>query len=645
MAQACRACGTENPDVARFCLACGAALAGERPVRRERKFAAALFADLVGSTSLGEREDPEIVQTLVGGTFRRLTEEVERYGGIVDKVMGDAILAIFGVPATHEDDPERAVRAALEMQAVLAELNRAVEAEGRPALAMRIGVEAGEVLVHLEREAGLADRMLTGDAVNTAARLQAAAEPGRIVVGPTVYASTRAVVDYRELAPLQLKGKAEAVPAWEAVAVKARRGGERAPLGLEARLVGRDEEMSFLKDTFHRVRGEGRPGLVTVIGPAGVGKSRLVWEFQKYVEGLPDGVTWRKGRCLAYGNLPYSARVDAVKAECGILEDDPPQVVEDKVGDAVEALFGARDEAPHVRALVRATPVQVADRDDLFESWRRLLERMAARQPLALVLEDIHWADEGLFDFVDHVADLAVGPLLVLTIARPELLDRRPMWGGGKRNYAAISLDALTRDENAAMLRDLLGDALPRDVLLAVVERAEGNPLFTEEMVRSFMDVGVLRPLAGSGWELAREPTEMELPRSIHGLIATRLDSLPGEEKALLQDAAVIGRFFWPGAVAHLGARDAGEARALLGRLRVKELIVPREPSSFAGEAEFGFRHVLIRDVAYDSLPKALRAAKHEEVARWAEERAGERAPEIAGLLATHHGEAVRYLT
>jgi class 3 adenylate cyclase len=462
----------------------------------------------VGSTELGEREDPEVVQSLVGRTFDRLSREIERYGGFLENFMGDAVLAVFGVPAAHEDDPERAVRCALEMHGVLSELNRDFAEEGRPRLALRIGVEAGEVLADLEGVAGPWDRMLTGDAVNTAARLEAAAEPGRVVVGPGVYAATKAVIDYAELAPLELKGKAELVPAWEALGVKARRRGERAPLGLEARLVGRDEEMVLLKQTLHRVGSESRPALVTMLGPAGVGKSRLAWELLKYVEGLPENFYyWRKGRCLAYGNVSYSALAEAVKEQCKILEDDPPLVAVGKVDAAVEELFGDWEVAPHVRALVGAGEDRSFGREELFDAWRRFLEHMAARYPLVLVLEDIHWADAGLLDFVDHLADWAQGPIFVLTMARAELLEHRPTWGGGKRNYAAIYLDPLSPQENEAMLDDLLAGSLPVELKALVVERSEGNPLFTEEIVRMFIDRGVLRATGAARWELARPPS------------------------------------------------------------------------------------------------------------------------------------------
>jgi tetratricopeptide (TPR) repeat protein len=476
-----------------------------------------------------------------------------------------------------------------------------------------------------------------------AARLQTAAEPWQIVVGPAVYAATKNVIDYRELEPLALKGKGQPIPAWQALRVKARRRGERPSLGLEAKLVGRDEELGLLKQTFHRVEAEGRPALVTVLGAAGVGKSRLAYELLNYLDSLSTLAYWRKGRCLAYGNVSYSALADAVKAQCEILEDDAPEVAAGKAGKAVELLFDDSAIAPQIGALVGAGGSAQFSREDLFDAWRRFLERMAARLPFVLVLEDLHWADTGLLDFVEHLADWAQGPLLILTLARPELLEVRPGWGGGKRNYSAIYLDPLTPAENGAMLEDLLGGPLPEELRALVTERSEGNPLFTEEIVRMFVDRGVLRATEASRLELAQSVDQVEVPRSIQALIATRLDGLPAEEKSLLQDAAVVGRAFWAGAVARLAGGDPDEVRRALGRLRVKEILTPREPPTFAGELEFAFRHVLIRDVAYESLPKALRAAKHVEVARWAEERTGDRGEELAEVVAAHYVTAASY--
>jgi class 3 adenylate cyclase/tetratricopeptide (TPR) repeat protein len=639
----CPSCGEENPERAKFCLNCASPLAAEpAPARMERKFATALFADLVGSTALAEQEDPEVVQSVVGRTFDRLSAEITRYGGHLEKFMGDAVLAVFGIPRAHEDDPERAVRAAFEMQAVLSELNRTFAAEGKPQLAMRIGLEAGEVLVDLHRATGPHDRMLTGDAVNTAARLQSAADPGHVVVGPGVYASVKDVIEMADLPPLTLKGKAEPVPAWDARAVIAKRRGERPSLGMEARLIGRDEELTVLKQTLQRVESEGRPALVTIIGPAGVGKSRLVSELGAYTGGLPSFYYWRTGRCLAYGNTSYSAFADAIKAQCEILDDDPGEVVQSKTDAVVEELFGDLEIAPAIRALVTAGD-RAFSREDLFEAWRRFLERMAARYPLVLALEDIHWADEGLLDFIEHVADWAQGPIMVVALARPELFERRPTWGGGKRNAVSIYLDPLTPQEDATMVDELLPGAVPEDLRTMIVERAEGNPLYTEEIVRMLIDRGVLRATEASRWEVAASVDDVDVPRSIQGLIAARLDGLPDDEKLVLQDAAVVGRDFWLGSIVALSGLEPAAARDALGRLRVKELIVPHETSGFRGEPEFSFRHSLLRDGAYDSLPKQLRAEKHAGVAAWAAARAGERADEMAELIATHALEALRY--
>ena len=639
----CPACDEENPERARFCLACATPLDVEpAPGRMERKFATALFADLVGSTTLAEQEDPEVVQSVVGRSFDRLSEEITRYGGHLEKFMGDAVLAVFGIPKSHEDDPERAVRAALEMQAVLSELNRTFIGEGKPQLAMRIGIEAGEVLVDLQRTTGPHDRMLTGDAVNTAARLQTAADPGHVVIGPAVFAGVKDLFDLGELPPLPLKGKADAVPAWDARSVIAKRRGERPSLGMEARLIGRDEELTVLKQTLQQTEHSARPSLVTIVGPAGVGKSRLVSELAAYVEGLPTFFYWRVGRCLAYGNAAYSALADAVKAQCEILEDDPVEEVRAKVDAVVEELFGDLELAPAIGALVSSSDRSFS-REDLFEAWRRFLERMAARYPMVLVLEDIHWADEGLLDFIEHVADWAQGPIMVVALARAELFERRPTWGGGKRNANSIYLDPLSPEEDAEMVAELVPGDVPDELRAMIVERAEGNPLYTEEIVRMLIDRGVLRATEASRWEVAAAVHDVEVPRSIQGLIAARLDGLPDDEKLVLQDAAVVGRDFWLGSVVTLSGLEPAAAREVLGRLRVKELIVPHETSGFRGEAEFSFRHLLLRDGAYESLPKQLRAQKHAAVVAWAADRAGERADEMAELVASHALAALRY--
>jgi class 3 adenylate cyclase/tetratricopeptide (TPR) repeat protein len=604
-----------------------------------------LFADLVGFTSMGETHDPEVVGALVGDVFARLGAEVTRYEGTIEKFAGDAMLAVFGVPSIHEDDPERAVRAGLEMQAAVAELAASFRAQGRPEPALRIGIETGEVLVDLGRARSERDLFVTGDAVNTAARLQTSAAPGAVVIGPTTYAATRHVVEYEELEASELKGKSRAVAAWRAIAVKARRSGERAPLGIEAPLVGRDEEIALLKETVRRTVADGRPHVLTVIGAAGVGKSRLSWELEKYLDGLPQIYHWRKGRCLAYAQASYSALADIVKVDARIMDDDAPATALAKLDDRIREIHGPEPD-PMVPVALRAVlalgPLTNVPAETLFEAWRCHFDAVAAIAPLVLVMEDIHWADEGLLDVIEYLARWGEGPVVILCLARHELLERRPGWGGGMRNAATIVLEPLEPGETSRLVDGLLGSAVPSDLRERIVALADGNPLFSEELVRMFVDRGVLRYTDGH-WELVRAVDEVEVPGSIHAVLAARLDGLPPAEKRLAQNAAVVGRIFWDGVLAHLSRQGPAATADLLRRLRAKELVVPRQPSSLAGAAEFGFRHVLIRDVAYDSLPKRDRAALHLDVAQWAEEALGERREEFVELLAAHYVAALRY--
>jgi class 3 adenylate cyclase/tetratricopeptide (TPR) repeat protein len=643
VSQICLSCGTDNPDGARFCFSCGTPFRADAQPRLERKFATALFADIVGSTALAEREDPEVVRSLIARAFATLAPIIEQHGGTLEAYAGDAILAVFGIPVAHEDDAERAVRASLQMQSAIGELKRTLAAEGRSDLGMRIGVEAGEIVTDLARVMGPRDRMVIGDAVNTAARLQSAAVPGSVVVGPAVHEATKDAFIYESLEALTLKGKSEPVPAWVATMGQSDRARGRVSLGFAARLVGRDEEIGFLTDTFQRVRTQRRPALVTVLGTPGVGKSRLVAEFIRSLDGAGGSCRVAQGRCLSYGNVPYSALADAVKVLCGIHENDPPEVVAEKTATALDSLVGDRSLAPRVEALLATVPGPAAAREQLFEAWRTFLEKLAARAPLVLVLEDIHWADDGLLDFVHHLTDWARGPLLIVTLARPDLLERRPTWGAGTANHEAINLDPLTPDECRSMVEDLLSTDLPDHLIRFVVDRSEGNPLFGEEIVRVLIDRGAIEHVDG-GWKETMMALEIAVPRSIHAVIASRIDALAEDEKSFVQDAAVVGREFWLGAVEQLSRRDRATALATVDRLRAKDVIAPRESTTFSGELEFAFRHVLIRDVAYESLPKSFRADKHVTVARWAEAQAAERREEIAELLATHFSEAVRYL-
>jgi class 3 adenylate cyclase/tetratricopeptide (TPR) repeat protein len=618
---------------------------GAAPVgrRRERKYATVLFADIVGSTTMTEREDPEVVQSLIGSTFDRLSEVVAGFGGITEKFIGDAVLAVFGVPTVHEDDPERAVRAGLAMQDLLTERSRVARVDRSAPISMRIGIEAGELLVDHQRVTGPRDRMLTGDVVNTAARLQQAAQAGEVVVGPEAYASTRWRIDYRDLGPLELKGKTEPVHAWRAIRVRERVAG-RDTWGLQTRLTGRDDELAVLMQTARRVGSERRPGLVTILGPAGVGKSRLALELRRRLDHADVEAATLSGRCLPYGAVSYSALAEAVKQGCGILEDDLPEVITGKITRTVEELFGGPELVPSLEALVGSSHDHGFTREELFDAWRRFLERLAERRPLMLVLEDLQWADDGLLDFVDHVADRARGPILVVTMARPELLERRTSWGGGRQNYTAIDLDPLSPSEMRAMLEEMLSTPLPDTLAQTITLRCEGNPLFGEEIVRMLIDLGAIRRDDAGAWSVVRTVEDVEVPRSVQQLIATRLDSLADDEKASLQDAAVIGRTFWIGAVQRLSEWDPGAVHDALERSRAKEIVLAREPSAFSGQAELSFHHALIRDAAYASLPKTLRARKHVDAAAWVQEQAGERGEQMAELVATHYVAALGYL-
>ena len=601
-----------------------------RAPREERKLAAVLAVRVELEGRALDR-DPESEHATRTAALERLEREVRRHEGVIEHVVGDRVLALFGIPQAHEDDADRAVRAAVSAVRSLAE----PDGERPAGVAGRAAVEAGEVLVAHD---GGGRRTLTGAPIGAAEQLLSAARPGQVVVGQAARAATEETVEYRALAAVESRARG-----WEVLRVREPHPPQRRPLELRAGLVGRDDELALLRHELELLRTDPRPRLVTVLGAAGVGKSRLAHELVRHAEALAPPVAVHRGRCLAYGNVSYSALADAVKAECGILADDPPEIVSDKIARSVERLFGDASAAPHVETLVGTAPAASLAREDLFDAWRGLLERVALRAPLLLVLEDLHWADDGLLDFVDHLTDWAEAPVLVLALARPELVDRRPTWGGGKRNAASITLEPLTPAETETLLAELLGAAPTAELARLFVERSEGNPLFGEEILRMLVDRGILRPTGSGEWELASEPAHVELPPSVRAVIGARLDALSPDEKEVVQAAAVVGRVFWVGAVQQLCQRSRRETRELLGRLRARDVLVAHGTSSFSGEPELAFRHVLIRDVAYESLPKRRRIRAHVEMAAWAAERGG-REEDIAELLATHFLRALRYL-
>jgi predicted ATPase/class 3 adenylate cyclase len=581
-----------------------------------------LFADLVGFTSRAEQLDPEDVRALLSPFYARLRMELERFGGTVEKFIGDAVMALFGAPVTHEDDAERAVRAALAIRDWVCEEER---------IQVRLAVNTGEALIMLGVRPSEGEGMAAGDVVNTAARLQAAAPVNGILVGERTLRETRAVIEYREAEPVAAKGKREPVPVWEAVAARARFGVD-VPHQVRTALVSRDHELGVLRDALARVRAQRAPQLVTLVGVPGIGKSRLVYELSQIVDAEPDLISWRQGRSLPYGEgVSFWALGEMVKAQAGILESDTPDQAEAKLAQMTADVMGGAADTDwvhrHLGSLAGLRSGGAAaggDQSEMFAAWRLFFEALAERRPLVLVFEDLHWADDGLLDFVDYLTGWAGQvPLLVVGTGRPELLARRPSWGGGKPNATTLSLAPLSDDDTARLIGSLLGrPVLEAGQQAGLLAHAGGNPLYAEQYVQMLAE-------HGGGHQLP-------LPESIQGIIAARLDLLAPPEKRLLQDAAVIGKVFWPGAVAALGGTAGrGELEGCLHGLERKQFIRRERASSVAGETQYAFVHVLLRDVAYGQIPRAARARRHAHAAAWIESLG--RAEDHAEMLAHHY--------
>ena len=636
MVATCSGCGQANPPGHKFCAECGTSLGTSPtplppPVKEvsteQRRTVTVLFADLAGFTSHTERSDPEDVRERLTTYHGRVRQDVERFGGRIEKLMGDGVFAVFGAPVAHEDDPERAVRAALRIQESVEDLNAT---DAALALSVRASVTTGEAIVQLE---DTIDREgIIGDVVNTASRLEAVAAPGEVVVDERTYLACRSTLDFDPLDPVILKGKAEPVPIWRAKAARSRFGVavEEEP---STPFVGRAEELSLLVDAFERAVARRSPQLVTVAGEPGVGKSRLIREFRRAVDDRSDLVWWRQGRCLPYGEgVTFWAIGEIVKAQAGILESEPPEAAASKLRQAVESLVDDAAEAEWVRMrlgpLAGTGGTENVPRTELFAAWLRFFEALAGRNPLVLVIEDLHWADDAVADFLEHLLDWAHdAPVLLVTTARPELFSSRPQWGGGKRDAATIALSPLDDDDTKALMAALSGRVvMPAEAQQALLAHAGGNPLYVTEYVA----------LAGErGWfeQLGRgEP--LPLPDSIQAIIAARLDLLDPHDAAVLQIASVVGKVFWTGALSFAGSPT--DLPQSLRRLVQRELIRPVRRSSMQGQDEYTFAHVLIRDVAYGRLTRDERARLHEAAARWLEAVSGDRVADVAELVAHH---------
>ncbi len=607
-----------------------------RRVAEERKTVTVLVCDLVGFTAITESADPEDVNQMLAAYEEMARTQIERHGGVVEKFIGDAVVGVFGVPAAHEDDPERAVRAGLRIIEAAEEL----ETVGGGPLRLRVGIDTGEAIVRLGIAARSGGQLLTGDAVNTASRLQSVAPEMGVVVGLVTYEATAATFAYQELDPASLKGKSQPVRVFRPTAPRARLGVDLTRTH-DTPFIGREIDLALLKGIFDKTMAAGSPQLVTVVGEPGLGKTRVVAELATYVDLRPELVTWRQGRCLPYGEaITFWALGEIVKAHAGILESDPPGVAVAKLEavlpeDTDRAWF--RERLLPLLGIEASSP---AEREELFTAWRRFVEHIAERQPTVLVFEDLHWADDAMLEFLEHLAGHAeAGPLLVIGTARPELFARRPHYAAGLHNVNRINLEPLSPTEIARLVSAVLQTELSAELQQAIQDRTEGNPLYAKEFVRLLRD-RELMVRHGSGWEL-RHGAAIPSPDSIRALIAARLDALEPEAKSMLADAAVIGKTFWPGALAAMGERNLDDVAGVLRELTRKELVRRVRDSSIQGETAYEFSHILARDVAYAQLPRASRIERHVAVAAWIGAKASERGEDLADVLAHHYATAL----
>jgi class 3 adenylate cyclase/tetratricopeptide (TPR) repeat protein len=627
---ACPSCGRENPDGFAFCGFCRAALPAEAAVE-VRKTVTVLFTDLTGFTTLSERLDPETVRAIQGRFLHAMKAVAERHGGTVEKFIGDAVMVVFGVPAVHEDDALRAVRAAVEMREALGELNQELRAAYDIELTAHTGANTGEVVV----EEGSAERLATGDAVNVAARLEAAAAPGEILIGEATYRLTRAAVVVEPATPLDLKGKAKPVLAYRVTSVDPVAEGYLRRM--DTPLVGREEELAELMAAFERVASERRCELVTLVAPPGAGKSRLTNEF---IERVGPRSRVLIGRCLPYGDgITFWPLAEAVKEAAGIRDQDTPAAavgrIEALVADPDGSRVGAR-----VAAAIGLVEGDSGSLQETFWAVRRLFEAMAGRDPVVFVVEDVHWAEPALLDLLEYLVEfMREHPVLLLCTARPELRQSRPSFAalGG-----TVELEPLGQAQSEALVRHLAGDVpLPEDVLRHVVTVAEGNPLFVEELVRKLVEDGSL-VRTNAHWELRGEMASLATPGTISALLAARIDALADGERSTIQRGAVVGRVFWWGALESLAPEtERPEVGRNLQTLVRRGLIHP-DRSSFAGEDAFAFGHILVRDAAYDSMPKSVRADIHERFADWLDHAAGDRLNEYEEIIGYHLEQAVQ---
>jgi len=656
LAAVCGTCGTANTPGMKFCGECGsplvegavprvAALAGNGPPRgappaAERRLVSVLFADLVGFTSLSESRDPEEVRELLTRYFDSSRRVVERYGGIVEKFIGDAVMAVWGTPIAQEDDAERAVRAALDLVDAVAALGAEV---GAAELQARAGVLTGEAAVTVGAEG---QGMVAGDLVNTASRIQSAAVPGTVLTADSTRRATEAAIIYEDAGPHELKGKAEPVALFRATRVIGGRGGALRSAGLEAPFVGRDRELRLLKELLHAAADEGKAHLLSVVGIAGIGKSRLTWELFKYIDGLAATIYWHRGRCLAYGEgVTYWALAEMLRGRAGIAEGEDAPTAAAKLHASVEEHVRDPEERrwvePRLAQLLGLEDRTAGEREDLFAAFRLFLERLTDRFPVALVFEDMQWAEPALVDFIEYLLDWSRGhPLFILTLARPEVVERHPTFAANKRNFTSLYLEPLPPSAMDALLSGL-APGLPPELRGRILDRAEGVPLYAVETVRMLIDRALL-VREGNEYRPAGPVEDLDVPHTLHGLIAARLDGLDQRERRFLQDASVLGKTFTRRAASAITGIDETELDPLLTSLVRKELLSQQADPRSPERGQYGFLQDLVRRVAYETLGKRDRKARHLAAADYLQRGAEYDEGEVIEVVAAHLVDAYR---
>jgi class 3 adenylate cyclase/tetratricopeptide (TPR) repeat protein len=628
----CPACATECPDGSRFCLRCGSPLTRSYAQPVERKVVTVLFADLVGFTRLCEQTDPEDVDRLLREYYALARSAIEAYGGVVEKFIGDAVAGVFGVPKVHEDDAERAIWAGLRL------VERLREISTTEMLKLRVGINTGPVLARLDVDPASGQGFLVGDAVNTAARLQAAAPPMAVVVGQLTHDLALRAFDCEAMDPLTAKGKAERLHPWLVKAPVARTGIDLART-FSSPFVGREAELGILKGLFERAIASQTPQFALVTGEAGIGKSRLIFELARRIERSPDVVAaWRQGRALRHGEgMSFWWLSEIVREQAGIRENDDQETAERRLRHSVPASSDTDWVISRLRPLLGLESAPAPEEEN-FAAWQRFIELVASERPLVLVFEDSHWARPGTFDFLRHLAaHLSDVPVMVIVAARPELREDHPTFARGEP-WTALELRSLSTGETRRLV-DRLAGAVAQEIAPVVAERCGGNPFFTEELVR------LLRERSGLGAKgrSAAEQGVAVVPDSLTALVAARLDALHPALKAVLTDAAVVGQTFWAGALATMSGTDPLAVDRHLKELAKREFVRPRDVSSLTGETEYAFWHGLTREVAYAQLPRGAKAAKHEAAAKWIEKVVAKRQSDVAEILA-HHYETALYL-